>query len=86
MADVWADTALASTREIRAYIDTYGADKLLFGSDFPFGDPLTELNKVLDLDYGDEVKGAVVRGNLERLLAGNRTGLAEIGLRSEGVD
>ncbi len=86
MADVWADTALASTGEIRAYIDTYGPDRLLFGSDFPFGDPLTELNKVLDLDYGDDVKRAVVRGNLERLLAGNKMSPAEIELRSKRVD
>ena len=71
--DVWADTALASPGEIRAYIDTYGPDRLLFGSDFPFGDPLAELNKVLDLPYDDNIKRAVIRENLERLLAGNRT-------------
>lgn len=72
MTDVWADTALASPGEIRAYIDTYGPDRLLFGSDFPFGDPLTELNKVLDLPYDDGVKRAVVQENLQRLLEGNR--------------
>jgi uncharacterized protein len=73
MADVWADTALASSGEIRAYIDTYGPDRLLFGSDFPFGDPLAELNKVLDLPYDDGVKRSIIQDNLERLLAGNRT-------------
>lgn len=70
LPDVWADTALASPDEIRAYIETYGPERLLFGSDFPFGDPLRELEKVLDLPCEDEVKQAIVRGNLERLLSG----------------
>ena len=43
---VWADTALASTGEIREYIRRYGHDRLMFGSDFPFGSPVSELAKV----------------------------------------
>lgn len=41
--NVYADTALASTAEMRHFIDQYGVDKLLFGSDYPFGDPDAEL-------------------------------------------
>jgi len=44
--NVWADTALASEYEIREYLRRYGHSRLLFGSDFPFGSPSSELRKV----------------------------------------
>ena len=37
--NVYADTALASVSEITDYINEYGIDRIIFGSDFPFGDP-----------------------------------------------
>ena len=67
--NVWADTALASTHEIRDYIDRYGYERLMFGSDFPFGDPKRELLKIKGLPISSEEKEAIVGGNLKRLLA-----------------
>jgi hypothetical protein len=67
MGNVWADTALASEQEILEYIRCYGPDKLMFGSDFPFGRPARELNKVRRLDLDPEVEQAVVGGNFLRL-------------------
>ena len=67
--NVWADTALASVHEIRAYLNHYGHRRLLFGSDFPFGDPGSELRKICDLGLGAEVEAAVTGGNFMRLQA-----------------
>jgi hypothetical protein len=65
--NVWADTALASQDEIREYLRRYGHRRLLFGSDFPFGSPSTELHKVRSLVLDPEVEAAVLGGNFIRL-------------------
>ena len=67
--NVWADTALASTGDIREYLLRYGHHRLMFGSDFPFGDPASELSKVRRLHLGSEVETAVLGGNFLRLQA-----------------
>jgi len=71
-ANVYADSALAALTEIRHFIDHYGPGKLLFGSDYPFGDPGQELGKIesLRLIPGDFAQ--VVAGNILTLL-GNVT-------------
>ena len=45
-----------------------GAERVLFGSDIPFGDMKTELNKVLSLRIGDADKTLILSGNLKRLI------------------
>jgi uncharacterized protein len=67
LENVWADTALASPGEIGEYIRRYDHRRLMYGSDFPFGDPAGELRKVLSLDLDPEVESAVVGGNFLRL-------------------
>ncbi len=67
MENVWADTALASPGEISEYIRCYGHQRLMFGSDFPFGDPAGELEKVLGLGLDPAIESAVVGGNFCRL-------------------
>lgn len=69
--NVYADTALASAGEIRQYIEDYGHGRLMFGSDFPFGDPGRELGKITDLGLGHGVERAVLSGNLIDLLSGS---------------
>jgi len=64
---VWADTALAASGEIREYIRRYGHQRLMFGSDFPFGSPARELAKVRRLGLSGEVEAAVAGGNFFRL-------------------
>ncbi len=66
--NVFADTALASSYEIKDYIDNFGYDRILFGSDFPFGDPEQELSKVLNLSIPQEKKEMILRHNLKHLL------------------
>jgi len=65
--NVWADTALASRGEIREYIERYGHRRLLFGSDFPFGRPSAELQKVRSLALEREVEAALLGGNFIQL-------------------
>ena len=65
--NVWADTALAGSDEIREYIRTYGHERLMFGTDFPFGDPVAELAKVRRLGLDPVVETAVLGGNFMRL-------------------
>ncbi len=67
--NVYTDTALASPLEISDYIDTYGHDRLLFGSDFPFGDPATEMNKINRLNFNESVRQAIFSGNITKLLS-----------------
>ena len=67
--DVYADTALASPFEISDYIETYGHRRIFFGSDFPFGDPESELEKIHCLNINDTVKNAVLFENITTLLS-----------------
>jgi predicted TIM-barrel fold metal-dependent hydrolase len=67
--NVWADTALASPDEVREYLRGYGYHRLMFGSDFPFGDPYSELQKVRSLHLDPAVEAAVLGGNFIRLQA-----------------
>jgi len=67
LENVWADTALASPGEIKAYIRRYGYQRLMFGSDFPFGEPAWELEKVKRLGLDPAVEAEVVGGNFLRL-------------------
>jgi hypothetical protein len=67
LENVWADTAMASPDEIVEYIRRYGHQRLMFGSDYPFGDPAGELHKVHSLDLDPGVEAAVVGGNFLRL-------------------
>jgi predicted TIM-barrel fold metal-dependent hydrolase len=65
---IYADTALASGREISAFLDKYGSDRLLFGSDFPFGTPGNELQEVIRLNLGKQDFENIVCHNILRLL------------------
>ncbi len=67
--NVYTDTALASSWEISDYIENFGHERILFGSDFPFGEPGSELNKVKNLNLAPEIEEEVVRGNITRLIS-----------------
>jgi predicted TIM-barrel fold metal-dependent hydrolase len=65
---IHADTALASGWEISRFLETYGSGRLLFGSDFPFGSPYQELQKLTRLSLNAEDLENVVSGNFLRLI------------------
>ena len=70
--NIYADTALASPSQIKDYINRYGYERIMFGSDFPFGDPQRELAKVLHLNIPQEDKELILSLNLRRLLADSK--------------
>ena len=66
--NIYADTALASTTEIRHFLDQYGPDRLLFGSDYPFGEPSRELEKIRRLHLSPNDFEKVTASNILTLL------------------
>lgn len=51
------------------YIRRYGRQHLHYGSDFPFGHPVSELEKVLRLNIDESIKEDICGKNLLRLYA-----------------
>ena len=49
-------------------IRAYGADRLLFGDDFPMWDHKTEVETLLSLDLTDDEYEKIFSGNAKRLL------------------
>lgn len=66
---VFADTSLASRKSIEDYVHSFGPDKLLFGSDFPFGHPRHELEKLEALDMQPGHREKIQGLNLLQLLS-----------------
>ncbi len=64
---VYVDTSLASPDQIEDFAANYGSERILFGSDFPFGDPVHECLKVKKIFSGEE-RQKVLGENLIRLL------------------
>ena len=50
------------------YISQYGADRLLFGSDFPLWSPETELNSFMELKLSAEEQEKILYKNAMNLL------------------
>jgi uncharacterized protein len=65
---IYADTALATGQEIAMFVDRYGSDRLLFGSDFPFGVPGSELREIIELNLPKRDFENVVCNNILKLL------------------
>ncbi|MFW5637604.1 MAG: amidohydrolase family protein [Thermodesulfobacteriota bacterium] len=74
LPNVYGDTALASLQDIQTYIDAFGPDRLLFGSDFPFGDPRRELEKIYNLDISEEARAKIMGGNFLRMMGEVQSG------------
>jgi len=53
---------------IAGIIRRHGADRVVFGSDWPMTDPATEIAAIRKLGLTDEEESAVLGGNLARLL------------------
>lgn len=64
---VYVDTALAPLEQIADFAADYGVERILFGSDFPFGNPARERNKVDRLFKGKALE-KVLSLNLLSLL------------------
>lgn len=67
--NIFTDTALAPPEVVADYVKRYGHERIMFGSDFPFGDPREELENILGLGFPAEVRDAITGSNLRRLLS-----------------
>jgi hypothetical protein len=68
-SNTYADSALASPAHLHHFVQHYGPERLLFGSDFPFSTPGYEFRKVESLDLSSADLEMVVGGNLLRLMS-----------------
>jgi len=66
--NVHFDTALASSELVMRFIKEIGHERILFGSDIPFGTMKWELEKVLSLPIEDHKKESILSKNLKRLI------------------
>ena len=65
--NIFFDTALASPSTVMEFVEKIGHERILFGSDIPFGTMKRELEKVLSLPIGDDKKEWILSKNLKRL-------------------
>jgi len=70
--DVYFDTSYCAGRmpvlQARRIVRTHGAERILFGTDLPWGDPAAELRLVRSLHLPAEEEALVLGGNAQRLL------------------
>jgi hypothetical protein len=74
---IYADTALAAWPDLEDYLGRYGSTRLMFGSDFPFSQPQTELDKVRRLNLPETEQTAVLGGNFTRLCGMSANGASQ---------
>ena len=65
---VYADTALADPMDMRTFVDRYGPNRLLFGSDFPFGEPGEQLDRLRSLGLSDFEMEKICCENILRII------------------
>lgn len=64
---IYFDTALASREQIRKFVETIGPERVIFGSDVPFGSMGSELEKVLSLPIPHKDKELLLSKNIMNL-------------------
>jgi predicted TIM-barrel fold metal-dependent hydrolase len=64
---IYFDTALSTAGTILQFLETIGPERIIFGSDVPFGSMATELPKVISLPIPDHEKALVLAGNIIKL-------------------
>lgn len=65
--DIYFDTALADRSAIMEFVRTIGPERVLFGSDVPFGSMKNEVSKIISLQIPDEEKEMLLYKNFIRL-------------------
>jgi uncharacterized protein len=65
----WPPTmAELAPEKVREIISRHGADRIVFGSDWPMGDPGREVAAIRALGYDDETTAGILGGNFARLM------------------
>ncbi len=69
VGNVYIDTSIAPLFLIRKYLSILGADRILYGSDYPYSHPRIEQEKIFLLGLSPRDTEAVLAGNFRKLLA-----------------
>jgi predicted TIM-barrel fold metal-dependent hydrolase len=65
----WPPTmALLAPEKVREIIGKHGADRIVFGSDWPMADPAGEIAAIRALGCSDEITEGILGGNFARLM------------------
>ena len=70
--NVYVDTSGSQPEDgfLQYGLDLLGADRILFGSDFPGRDPATQLGRIYSVDMSDEDRNKILSGNAMGLFGG----------------
>lgn len=66
--DISSCMSFLPLKQVEKYINAYGADRILFGSDFPIGDPAKEVEAFLKLDLKTDDREKIAYQNAEYIL------------------
>jgi len=66
--DISSSLMFMQPGEAEHYINLYGAERLAFGSDYPLWDPVTEVQRFLQLRITDEQKEQIAHKTAQRFL------------------
>jgi len=66
--NIYADTALAGKFEISKFLDMYGSDRIVFGSDYPFGMPGSQLDQIKNMGIAEKDLEKICGKNILKLL------------------
>jgi len=66
--NVYFDTSLAGKMTISKFIEKIGPERIIFGSDIPFGIMKHELEKILSLSLEEAKKELILSRNIKRLI------------------
>ena len=73
LKNVYVDTSssqfILTPHQVGELIDIFGADHVLFGTDYPMWNPQDELEKLQLVPMTGEEREMILHGNMERLLA-----------------
>lgn len=64
----YLETSTGSFLHIQAAVQKAGADKIIYGSEFPLSHPAVELKKIMLLNLSNQENEKILAGNIRRLL------------------
>lgn len=68
--DISSSMMFMTSEKMKSFISIYGADRVLFGSDFPLWDPKDEVDSFMKLDLSEEDKEKIAFRNALKILNG----------------
>ena len=66
--DISSSLMFMKQGEAEQYINTYGAERMLYGTDFPLWDPVVEVKRFLSLDLSDDAREKIAYKNALSIL------------------